>query len=449
MTLVARHAALTDIGLHRSTNEDAFIAEPPLFAVADGMGGARAGEVASHLALETLVEALAAAAVLHDAALAANERVYELSQADRAHAGMGTTLTAVVLRDDRLEFAHVGDSRLYLWRDATLEQVTDDHSLVGEMLREGHLTREAALSHPQRSILSRALGTEPHVEVDEGALELRAGDTVLLCSDGLYSMVPETTIAAVLAAVDDPVRIARQLVREAKNEGGHDNITVVVLRFDEAVAGATEAADGEAATGVLPVVDEATTGVLPAVDETVTRPLPAAGDDASGAPSAADADRALDMPSAAAVDAADVDLADADFADADAADDADEAALAPVGPAKPGGPGTVLPAITAASPRRRRRRLWVIIAVSVLLLACVAAGAAGNSVYFVGDHDGMVSVYHGLPWQVRGLRLYGLYLETTTPLAVVTPSLRARVERHDLHRKPAALALARQAQGLP
>ena len=447
MTLVARHAALTDIGLHRSTNEDAFIAEPPLFAVADGMGGARAGEVASHLALETLVEALAAAAVLHDAALAANERVYELSQADRAHAGMGTTLTAVVLRDDRLEFAHVGDSRLYLWRDATLEQVTDDHSLVGEMLREGHLTREAALSHPQRSILSRALGTEPHVEVDEGALELRAGDTVLLCSDGLYSMVPETTIAAVLAAVDDPVRIARQLVREAKNEGGHDNITVVVLRFDEAVAGATEAADGEAATGVLPVVDEATTGVLPAVDETVTRPLPAAGDDASGAPSAADADRALDMPSAAAVDAADVDLADADFADADAADDADEAALAPVGPAKPGGPGTVLPAITAAS--RRRRRLWVIMAVSVLLLACVAAGAAGNSVYFVGDHDGMVSVYHGLPWQVRGLRLYGLYLETTTPLAVVTPSLRARVERHDLHRKPAALALARQAQGLP
>jgi serine/threonine protein phosphatase PrpC len=195
VTLVARHAALTDIGLHRSTNEDAFIAEPPLFAVADGMGGARAGEVASHLALETLVETLAAGAVLHDAALAANERVYQLSRADRAHAGMGTTLTVVVLRDDRLEFAHVGDSRLYLWRDATLEQVTDDHSLVGEMLREGHLTREAALSHPQRSILSRALGTEPHVEVDEGALELLAGDAVLLCSDGLYSMVPETARA--------------------------------------------------------------------------------------------------------------------------------------------------------------------------------------------------------------------------------------------------------------
>ncbi len=445
MTLVARHAALTDIGLHRSTNEDAFIAEPPLFAVADGMGGARAGEVASHLALETLVETVAAGAVLHDAALAANERVYQLSRADRAHAGMGTTLTVVVLRDDRLEFAHVGDSRLYLWRDATLEQVTDDHSLVGEMLREGHLTREAALSHPQRSILSRALGTEPHVEVDEGALELLAGDTVLLCSDGLYSMVPETTIAAVLAAVDDPVRIARQLVREAKNEGGHDNITVVVLRFDEAAAGAPEAADAEAATGVLftvdetatsvlPMVDEAATGVLPAVGEAATRPLPAADDDASGARSDADADRASDTPSPA--DAAD-------------ADDADEAGLAPAGPAKPGAPGTVLPAITAATPRRRRRRLWVIVAASLLLLVCVSAGAAGNTVYFVGDHDGMVSVYHGLPWQVGGLRLYGLYLETTTPLAVVAPSVRARVERHDLHRKPAALALARQAQGVP
>ena len=448
MTLVARHAALTDIGLHRSTNEDAFIAEPPLFAVADGMGGARAGEVASHLALETLVETLAAGAVLHDAALAANERVYQLSRADRAHAGMGTTLTVVVLRDDRLEFAHVGDSRLYLWRDATLEQVTDDHSLVGEMLREGHLTREAALSHPQRSILSRALGTEPHVEVDEGALELLAGDTVLLCSDGLYSMVPETTIAAVLAAVDDPVRIARQLVREAKNEGGHDNITVVVLRFDEAAAGAPEAADAEAATGVLltvdetatsvlPMVDEAATGVLPAVGEAATRPLPAADDDASGARSDADADRASDTPSPA------------DAADAADADDADEAGLAPAGPAKPGAPGTVLPAITAATPRRRRRRLWVIVAASLLLLVCVSAGAAGNTVYFVGDHDGMVSVYHGLPWQVGGLRLYGLYLETTTPLAVVAPSVRARVERHDLHRKPAALALARQAQGVP
>jgi protein phosphatase len=395
VTLVARHAALTDIGLHRSTNEDAFIAEPPLFAVADGMGGARAGEVASHLALETLVESLAADAALHDAALAANVRVYERSRADRAQAGMGTTLTAALLRDDRLEFAHVGDSRLYLWRDATLEQVTDDHSLVGEMLREGHLTREAALSHPQRSILSRALGTEPRVEIDTGELELRAGDTVLLCSDGLYSMVSETTIAAVLAAVDDPARIARQLVREAKNEGGHDNITVVVLRIDQADAHAPKAADAEAATGVLPAVDDPARDPQPAVDDTAT------------------------------------------------------SAQTRAEPATPGAPGTIVPVVTAAAPRRRRHRLWVVVAVSLLVLVCLVAGAVGNTVYFVGDHDGMVCVYHGLPWQVGGLRLNSLYLESTTPFAVVAPGVRARIERHDLHRKAAALALARQAQGLP
>ncbi len=467
MTLVARHAALTDIGLHRSTNEDAFIAEPPLFAVADGMGGARAGEVASHLALETLVEALAADAVLHAAAQAANERVYELSRADRAHAGMGTTLTALVLGDDRLEFAHVGDSRLYLWRDAALEQVTDDHSLVGEMLREGHLTREAALSHPQRSILSRALGTEPHVEVDRGALELRAGDTVLLCSDGLYSMVPETTIAAVLEAVDDPVRIARQLVREAKSQGGHDNITVVVLRFDEAVAGASKAAGAEAATVVLPAPDEAATVVLPAIaedatsvpsapGEAATGPLPVAGareareaGEAHGAREAGDVHEARETDTTGEARDAGEAYATGEPREAGETGAAGEAGRLSAGPAKPGAPGTVLPAVTAAAPRHRRRRWWLVAVVIVLLLTCVAAGAAGNTVYFVGDHDGMVSVYHGPPWQLGGLRLYSLYLQTTTPLTNVSASVRVRVERHDLHRKPAALALARQAQGLP
>ena len=272
MTLVARHAALTDIGLHRSTNEDAFVAEPPLFAVADGMGGAQAGEVASHLALESLVEALAADAALPDAAAGRQRRRLSalahrpgpLRHGHDPHRGPAGRRPA--------PFAHVGDSRLYLWRDETLEQVTDDHSLVGEMVREGHLTREAALSHPQRSILSRALGTEPRVQIDSGEVALRAGDTVVLCSDGLYSMVAETTIAAVLAAVDDPLRIARQLIREAKNEGGHDNITVIVLRLDP--AGDDDGADdGDPASAarprraVLPVAGaEATTAVLPALD---------------------------------------------------------------------------------------------------------------------------------------------------------------------------------------
>ena len=402
MSLVARHAALTDIGLHRSTNEDAFVAAPPTFAVADGMGGARAGEVASRLALDTLLDALDAGDDLAAAAGAANEAVYGQSRADRSHSGMGTTLTAGVLHGDRLRFAHVGDSRLYLWRDERLTQVTDDHSLVGEMVREGHLSREAAASHPQRSILSRALGTEPGVEIDAGELELRAGDALLFCSDGLSSMVSDDTIAAVFAAVDEPARVARRLVSEAKNGGGHDNITVVVLRFDEAAgdqAGpAAEAAAAAAATVALPAVG----------DEAATTELPAVGHHATGESSAG-------------------------------GDEADTAEPLDAGE----------PAPTAAPRRRHRRRVWLIVAVAVVVALFVAAGATASSIYYVGDYDGMVSVYHGLPFKVAGVELHGLYLETTTPVAGLTPALRATVERHDLHRKGAALDLARRAQGLP
>jgi serine/threonine protein phosphatase PrpC len=445
VTLVVRHAALTDIGLHRSINEDAFIDEPPLFAVADGMGGAQAGEIASHLALESLARDLAADAALPDAARSANESVYRESRSDLSRVGMGTTLTVALLAGDRLEFAHVGDSRLYLWRDEILEQITDDHSLVGEMVREGHLTREAALLHPQRSILSRALGTDPNVEIDSGAVELRAGDAVLLCSDGLYSMVAELTIAAVLGAVDDPQRVARRLIREAKNEGGHDNITVIVLRLD-APAGAAAPAVGEAATVVLPPSgDEAVTVVLPAPADDGASAEPAepavpaaesAGsgiDDAADEPAGSTAD-ALSAPSAEPDAAA----SDSDAAEPDAAEpDADVPSVAEPGPALP-------------APRpRRRRRFWFTGAVIALLLVCVSAGAVASDVYFVGDHDGMVSVYRGLPWRVAGVDLNGIYLETTMPLVTVDPGVRTRVDRHDLHRKAAALALARQAQGLP
>ena len=462
MTLVARHAALTDIGLHRSTNEDAFVAAPPLFAVADGMGGAQAGEVASHLALESLVEAVAADAALPDAALAANAAVFQRSRTDRSHSGMGTTLTAALLRADRLEYAHIGDSRLYLWRDETLEQVTDDHSLVGEMVRGGHLTREAALSHPQRSILSRALGTEPRAAIDSGEVALAAGDAVVLCSDGLYSMVPDATIAAVLAAVDDPSRVARQLVREAKNEGGHDNITVIVLRFDEAGAGGGEAAAAEAAAASPPPADdEAETGVLPALGEPeaggeqLTLDEQAAGDappaDDAGAPEAPDVTGGAPLEEAAdAAETPDAPEAPSPASTADAPEEAQLAAAAADAPEEaPPADADTAPA-DAAAKRPRGRRLRLAVAAVALLAVCLLAGAvAADTVYFVGDQNGMVSVYHGLPWRVGGLKLYGLYLETTTPVATVTPGVLARVERHDLHRKSAALALARQAQGLP
>jgi len=425
VSLVARHAALTDIGLHRSTNEDAFVAEPPLFAVADGMGGAQAGEVASHLALESLVAALAADEALPEAAGAANQAVYGQSRSDRSRSGMGTTLTAVLLGGDHMRFVHVGDSRLYLWRDERLTQVTDDHSLVGEMVREGHLSREAAATHPQRSILSRALGTEPRVEIDAGEMELRAGDALLLCSDGLYSMVPEESIAAVLAAVDDPTRVARRLVSEAKSGGGHDNITVIVLRLDREPADEAGASDAEAAA-------ESATAVLPAVgDEPATAELPAVGDETP----APDEER-----EAAPGDA---DLAPAQAAAADAAPDDAKAADAPDGAETPGSDAK------APAGARRRRRVWLAIGLAVVLALCLAAGATASSIYYVGDYDGMVSVYHGLPFTVAGIKLHGLYLETTTPVADLAPALRATVERHDLHRKAAALDLARRSSQFP
>ena len=438
MSLVARHAALTDIGLHRSTNEDAFVAEPPLFAVADGMGGAQAGEVASRLALDSLVEALGADDDLPAAAGAANQAVYGQSRSDRSHSGMGTTLTAVRLSDDGLRFVHVGDSRLYLWRDERLTQVTDDHSLVGEMVRSGHLTREAADTHPQRSILSRALGTEPGVEIDSGELELRAGDALLLCTDGLYSMITEETVAAVLAAVDDPARVARRLVSEAKSGGGHDNITVIVLRFDEAAADRDGAGAGTVAAA------EAATAVLPAVgDEPATVALPAVGGEPSETESGATAESGVAATGAEVAAAGAASTPDAETPAEPVAESAAESEPAGDEARDDGGEGP------PAAPRRRRRRLWLIVVVAVVLAVCVAGGVAASSVYYVGDYDGMVSVYHGLPFTVAGIKLHGLYLETTTPVADLAPALRATIERHDLHRKAAALDLARRGQFPP
>ena len=161
MTLVARHGALTDIGLHRKTNEDTLVVQPPLYAVCDGMGGANAGEVASGLAAETLAAEVAGGTPLHAAAEAANAAVFRRAHDNLEQTGMGTTLTAFVLEGDTARFAHIGDSRAYLLRDGELRQVSDDHSLVGEMVRDGRLTEAEAAVHPHRSILSRALGTEP------------------------------------------------------------------------------------------------------------------------------------------------------------------------------------------------------------------------------------------------------------------------------------------------
>jgi protein phosphatase len=237
--VIGRAAGLTDTGRRRRQNEDAFVCDPPLFAIADGMGGAQAGELASRLAAAAIEEAASAVTDEDDVVAvvrAANALIFERSLHDPAVAGMGTTAT-VALVDERagmLTLAHVGDSRAYRYRAGELEQLTTDHSLVAELVRSGRLTEAEAAVHPHRSVITRALGTEAEVEVDTRALDVAPEDLVLLCSDGLSAMVRDDEIARVIEASGrDPHAAAEALVQAANEHGGDDNVTVVVFEVLE------------------------------------------------------------------------------------------------------------------------------------------------------------------------------------------------------------------------
>jgi protein phosphatase len=242
MTLrVVEEAHRTDTGRQRHANEDALYAEAPVFAVADGMGGAQAGEVAAKIAADAFGSAddrgEAPEGYLRRVVIAANERIHELAARDASRSGMGTTLTAALIGDDEVSFAHVGDSRAYVFRDGDLKRLTSDHSLVEELRRQGRLTEAQAEEHPQRSIITRALGPEPDVEVDTMTYPARPGDVFLLCSDGLTTMVPEARIARILGRSRDLDSALARLIREANEGGGRDNITAIAFRLDaEAVA---------------------------------------------------------------------------------------------------------------------------------------------------------------------------------------------------------------------
>ncbi len=235
MTL-RRVAALTDPGRKRRRNEDAYVCEPPLFAVADGMGGAQAGEIASRLAAASVRRLERGAGSGRDRVVAvieeANRSVFERAAQDESASGMGTTLTVALLEHEEVWIGHVGDSRAYLLRDGTLRQLTDDHSLVAELVRSGRLTPEEAEVHPQRSVITRALGTEAAVEVDAFSVPVLPGDLFLLCSDGLTTMVDDDAIRALIEEHrPDLDGAARALVQEANRRGGEDNITVVLFEL--------------------------------------------------------------------------------------------------------------------------------------------------------------------------------------------------------------------------
>jgi serine/threonine protein phosphatase PrpC len=234
-------AARSDVGRVRRRNEDAYLVQDPLFAVADGMGGHRGGNVASTMSLETLEAADIAhrgVPALLAAIRTANRAVLERGEADRELSGMGTTITAVLVDGDRAHVAHVGDSRAYLLRDGSLQQITEDHTVVQEMVRRGRLSPDQAEHHPQRSILTRALGVDEELDIDELTLELHPGDRVLICSDGLTGMVTEDAIAEALAQAPDPQAACDRLVAMANEAGGDDNVTAIVL---EAVGGDADA----------------------------------------------------------------------------------------------------------------------------------------------------------------------------------------------------------------
>jgi protein phosphatase len=225
-------AVATDVGRAREANEDAYLADDPLFVLADGMGGHVAGEVASATAIETIQEQWDGSAdpnTLTRMIEEANRAIFAKAEGDSELHGMGTTCTAVLLDSSTAHVAHVGDSRAYLLRQGELTQVTEDHTVVGRMAREGKISPEEAARHPHRNIITRALGIEPEVEVDTWELELVEGDRLLICSDGLNDMVDDADIERILSDQDDDHQVVRSLVDAANEGGGDDNITVIVL----------------------------------------------------------------------------------------------------------------------------------------------------------------------------------------------------------------------------
>jgi protein phosphatase len=397
MLRVAEHYTGTDTGLQRRANEDSLLARSPLFVVADGMGGAQAGEVASRIAVESYHGGLADISRPEDGlaanAHAANARIHELSQRNAEHAGMGTTLTAIYVGEEEVAIAHVGDSRAYCLRDGELLRLTDDHSLVDELIREGRLTPEEAEEHPQRSIITRALGPEETVEVDTRSFRARRGDVYLLCSDGLTSMVPEARLTEILLAHPRLHEAGEALIAEANRAGGRDNITVILLRLEEVgVDGAGE--DRHATLTGL----SASAVAQPAGEPENRSPVALAQRLVEGAPSVA--------------------------------------RRHPRHPAPQGKPPK----------RRRARRIAPLLALLAILGLLLAGGyIASQSVYFIATNDrGLVTMFQGFPYELpAGIKLYNSYYVSGVGASTLSAQQRTTLLDHTLRTEAKAGSLIR------
>jgi len=407
---VVEQAALTDVGRQRDANEDSYVtaeippcgARPiddraallrPVFAVADGMGGAQAGEVASRTATEVFETTTPPDGTpeeqLTSLVLEANRRIFELAQSDESRRGMGTTLTAAMLDDDGVSVGHVGDSRAYRLREDKLEQLTHDHSLVAELERSGQLSPGAAEHHPQRSIITRALGPESEVEVDAHTHAARAGDVYLICSDGLTSMLSDDEVGALLRGAADLNSAADALVRAANQSGGKDNITVVLFRLED--------------DGSTPEDEQDT----PSGSDTIHQGLTAA-----------------DVQSA--------------VAEKDASTGHRRAAVTP--------PATRPATSHGPAHRPRRRVLAGLAAAGVLAVVGVGVWLGARQVYFLGTNDtGLVTLYRGLPYEGPfGLELYSTNVTSSVPARTIATARRKRILDHDWRSRADGLDLMRQ-----
>lgn len=351
-------AAETDVGRVREGNEDSYLVDEPLFVLADGMGGHRAGDVASQTAIDAVKEGLGGrrprpqelAAALQDA----NASILAKGREDSSLAGMGTTCTLLYVEDEHAHIAHIGDSRAYLLRAGRFEQLTEDHTLVERMVREGRISREDAEHHPQGNVVTRALGLDESIDVDLIALELQPGDRVLLCSDGLSSMVDRDRIRVVLAETDDLRAAAVELVALANEAGGEDNITVVLVEAtDEARAPSSPAPEVRRRDDERPRQESTDPNLVAARDDE--------GDDSTA------------------------------------------------------------PSDEAATPRRRPgRALLVAVLVVALLAGGGYAGvryALAHSWYVGAGSDGFVTVFQGVPNEIAGVSLAEPMTQTSVALA--------------------------------
>jgi serine/threonine protein phosphatase PrpC len=416
MLRVAEQYAATDTGRQRRANEDSLLARSPLFVVADGMGGAQAGEVASRLAVDVFEEGLGDTAEpesgLAERAGAANARIHELSHSNAEHAGMGTTLTAVYVAPEEVAIAHVGDSRAYRLRAGELVRLTDDHSLVDELMRQGKITPEEAVDHPQRSVITRALGPEPSVEVDTRSYSARAGDVYLLCSDGLTTMLPEERVAELMRSHSRLHDTGEALIAAANEAGGRDNITVVLFRLEDPSAPALPLAPETQEQVALAPEDADGQGE----DDDVAIVLPSSGQDRPAAPDAPDA-LALTAPP-----------------------------RQPVRPLSPRLPPSAPPVQTGGRKRRRLRRL-VAVTIVLVVLGLLASGAylATQSVYFIGTNArGLVTLYNGLPYQLPGpIKLYSSDYVSGVSASTLSPVRKRSLLDHSLYSESKATGLMR------